>query len=310
MSFPQADDDDDDSVIPISRQPLPNLRKRATTKIHEKFKAAGIRRGGYGAEGEEDDSLKLFFRGICYFIFLAIVVTILALVIVLTWRTVAPKALSTSCDDSNPCTHDFLETVRGVDEGCCTHCNVPNEASCENICYDSPQCMDGSCVGTCKGHCQDSNALDCPIISAANLTSLFGLGGVGNTDAGDYFTLYRECAISTCIYTIHVVISNVTYARDGFVVSRQRFFRGNDTNISAVNGTHQYASYIGWADFQSNLICLPLISSEFQDCMRVINMDVDLTDVSGAFDATCTYAFACAKPPSADGSIDFPVRMK
>lgn len=264
----------------------------------------------YRSNNGDDDDGKLgwsIFHYVFSCLMLLILIFLLVVGIIFLVRVVPPKALSDTCDDLNDCTHDFLETVRGVDSGCCSHCNVINDAACTNACHTDPKCQDGACVGTCKGHCANSNALDCPKINAANLTALFDLGGLGNSDYADYFSLRRECALSTCIYTIDILISNVTYARDAFVVARERVWYGNNTNASATNETTHANTFTGWDDFHSNAICLPLIAAADRECMRVIDMFFDLA-AAPELDATCTYAYACADPPSYSGSIEFPAK--
>lgn len=289
-----------------------NLRRRGGGGNSQPKATGSFAQAGRYNNGDDDDdwmSPKTLLLGCWYCIWFAVVVTVLVLVAILMHRIVPPMALSDTCDDSNPCTHDFLETVRGVDTGCCSHCNLPNAATCTNVCYDSPQCVDGECKGTCKGHCELSNALDCPKIKAANLTALFDLGGTGRDNHTDSYELRRECALSTCIYTIDINIDNVTYARDAFVVARSKFWRGNNTNISATNETGHLSVFVGWDDFHSNAICLPLISVADRGCMRVIDMDFDQASAP-VLDARCTYAYACADPPSYSGEIEFPVRTR
>lgn len=285
-----------------------SIRKRANAS--NPARAGMPATAPYGKIGEDDDYLSVtaIVWGFCGCLaFLALIATIV-LASILTHRVVPPKALSDTCNDNNPCTLDFLETVRGVDSGCCSHCDLPNAATCESACYDNPQCTSGECTGTCKGHCEDSNALDCPQIHAANLTALFDLGGVGNDAYTDIFTLYRECALSACIYTIDVLVSNVTYARDAFVVSRRREFPGNDTNMSATNATGHLDTYAAGDDFHSDIICLPLIAAADRECMRVISMELDL-GTSPVLDMRCKYAYSCTSAPSTAGSIEFPARV-
>lgn len=239
-----------------------------------------------------------------------ILVFLLIVGIIFLIRTVPNKALSTTCDDSNACTHDFLETVRGVTEGCCSHCPRPNEAECTSACYDDPMCMDGACVGTCKGHCVDMNAFDCPKIKAANLSAVLNFAGEGADTTATFYTLYRECALNTCVYTIDMDFGNVTYNRTGFIPAVWQTYFGDGTNTTA-NVTAGLAITAGYpADsFFHDMICLPLINADDRECLTAINLDWG-AESDGTFTALCKYVYSCSEPPSYAGEVEFPVRKK
>src|SRR3989304_7350393 len=162
------------------------------------YAGAGATKGGFTGKDGEYSIMTGLRDGIGCRAFI-IIVFLLIVGIIFLIRVPPTKDLSTDCDDSNPCTHDFLETVRGVDSGCCSHCDVPNESECESNCYDSPMCVAGNGTGTCKGHCDQGNALDCPQIHSINISGILNFGGTGAATTGTFYKLYRECALSLCL---------------------------------------------------------------------------------------------------------------
>jgi len=237
---------------------------------------------------------------------------VLGFSIALLFRIPPYKTLSDTCDDSNPCTHDFLETVRRVDEGCCSHCPRPNGAECESNCYDNPQCVNGECKGTCKGHCEGANAFDCPKIKAANLSAILDFGGVGQDDTSTLYRLHRECALNTCVYTIEIDFQNVTYNRTGYIPRVYRTFFGDGTNTT-VNTTAGLTILSGYpADsFFQDMICLPLINADDRECLMTIALDwttLVAGDADKSINMLCKYVYSCSEPPSYTGEQVFPVR--
>ena len=270
------------------------------------------------ARGDDDEWMTPggLFMGFCGCLGFAALVATLVLASILMHRVVPPKALSATCDDSNPCTLDFLETVRGVDSGCCSHCNLPNEAECESACFTSPQCVDGGCTGTCKGHCEENNALDCPLISAVNLTALLGFGSANGNDGNDTSVgLYRECAFSSCIYTIDLIHINASHhSANGFVLSVSKIITGWGLNTTTNSSAHEEFWIAGEdsSELFKNSICLPLIAAEDRECLSTVYAIISAVDASTplAFTMTCKYMFACSDPPSYGGSIVFPARLE
>ena len=226
-------------------------------------------------------------------------------------RVPPPKALSDTCDDKNDCTHDFLETVRGVDSGCCTHCNVINDAACTNACHTDPKCQDGACVGTCKGHCVEMNALDCPKISSVNISALLGFGDSNlNTT---FYGLYRECLLSSCMYTIDISLKNAALnSSNGFVASIAKVITGWGLNTTT-NRTNQEELWVSSDDSNQlfkDALCMPLIPAGDRECLTAFYAIINAVDASLpiSFSMTCKYMFACSDPPSYGGSIEFPAR--
>ena len=256
----------------------------------------------------EDFTIKEALTYLCSFLGFAGVTVSLIFVLLLFARSTPLRNVNTKCDDSNPCTHDILETNRRIDGGLCIHANKPNEATCENDCYSDPQCVDGKCVGTCKGHCTAFNAHTCPIINAVNLTALFNFGGLGaNTSV---ISLYRECVHSTCHYTIDVDFDNFT-ASSGIFPSIFKTYLGDLTNTTGNSSTFIYSFTSNDMPPLAKSICLPLIAEPDRSCLDVSWFSLDLNaDESGPtnFRMKCGYMYACSDPPSTPGAMPFPMK--
>ena len=262
-------------------------------------------------EGEEITVMELL-RYFCCLIVCAAIVVSLVFICILLYRSIPVKTLSTDCDDSNPCTYDFNERVRGVTNGVCTHSHKLNDAECEDACYNSPKCVSGECLGTCRGHCEPFNAFDCPVINAVNLTALFNFGGTGSDDNVTIVTLYRECVYRTCHYYLGLFFQNFT-ASSGTIPSIVRSFFGDLTNSTSNSTNLVTGTFISlYTPALADSVCLPLIAEPDRSCLNAIWMLVDQGDATDPFELEiqCGYIFKCANPPSEAGVLPFPVKAQ
>jgi hypothetical protein len=284
--------------------------------------AAPAQAGPYSNGDDDDWSNPRMWAHVAWGCLVSLILIFLLIVgIIFLVRTVSPGALSTACDDSNECTYDILESRRGVDGGVCHHFNKPNEDAdgvatpCTSACYDNPTCTDGQCGGTCKGHCVEGNALDCPKVSAVNLTALLGFGAA-STPASDTVNMYRECVLSGCRYVILIDLVNATLDDTDFVSSVRRLFIGDGTNT-----TSNSSAIFGWKDEDEELlfdvVCMSLIHPDDRDCLQVTSMDYDDHGTTTAeciagdectVSLDCRYMFKCTNPPSYAGALEFPAK--
>lgn len=282
--------------------------------------------GARGNPNNDDDDWNYMAVGAfcCGFLILASVIAALIIGSIVLFRSVPRSALDDLCDDGNPCTCDVRETVRGCTDGICSHYDYENGGSCNDSCYTAATCQKGECLGTCRGHCEESNALDCPIISAINFTALFGWSRP--TSASTSATLYRECLLSGCAYTIDLSFPNASLGHSGqtganaFVHSIQRAFStagtNTTTNSSAIGGHFTNVDDM----FAFGIVCMSLIHADDRDCLKAIRFDYDDHETGTnnctnggdecTLDIECSYMFKCTEPPSYGGKLAFPVRKK